>query len=357
MDLSTLAEVRRAAAQGGVVRARVHVQVESVHQKQTRDNKPYWELAITDGNGAVTLRVWSDSPNFADCASLSNGQFIEVEGEFATHERYGVEARQWKCRPLNDDERLALLGGPPDVRERQQNDFAFIVQAVETLSDPRLRAVALLFLEKHGERFQRSAAARNYHHARRGGLVEHTAQMMRMADLVAQNYPRLNRDLLLSGVLFHDVGKLWENSLPADGFSMNYDMLGELLGHIIIGIEIVNNLWRQIMSAPAAAEWTGLLPKSEEVRIHLLHLIAAHHGSKTLGSPVDPKTPEAHALHHIDNLDAKLEMVFAGYETSAQLADKIFERVRPLPGNLVEQLARYLGAEVLETEEGPSLRE
>lgn len=322
--------------------AQVHVQVESLQKKDTREGKPYWEVLLRDAEGNLRLRAWHDSPHFRHCENLRQGQFIEIEGEFVRNERFGIEARQWKCRELSDDERDALVAGPPDRREQQQNDFAYIVQTAESISDPRLRVLALLFFQKHCDRFRRSAAARNYHHARRGGLVEHTAQMMRMADLVAQNYPRLNRDLLISGVLFHDVGKLWENSLPADGFSMSYEMLGELLGHIVIGIELVNNLWREMLAAPEAAQWSELMPKSEEVRVHLLHLIGAHHGSKDLGSPVDPKTPEAHALHYIDNLDAKLEMIFSGYETAPRLAEKIFERVRPLPGNLVEQLARFI---------------
>ncbi|MEI8341742.1 MAG: HD domain-containing protein, partial [Verrucomicrobiota bacterium] len=188
-----------------------------------------------------------------------------------------------------------------------------------------------------GDRFRRSAAARNYHHARRGGLVEHTAQMMRAAEAIAAVYPRLNRDLLISGTLFHDCGKLWENVLPENGFNMPYSETGEMLGHISIGIELVNSLWRKLDFTP----WAGLEPSSEDVRLHLLHLIAAHHGEKQFGSPVDPKTPEAFALHHIDNLDAKMEMLSAGYETAQQLAPGIFERVRPLPGNFVQPLAKF----------------
>jgi 3'-5' exoribonuclease len=122
---------------------------------------------------------------------------------------------------------------------------------------------------------------------------------------------------------------------------MPYSEYGELLGHIPIGIEVVNTLWRKLLAEPGAEAWGALSPSSEQVRLHLLHLIAAHHGAMEFGSPVVPKTPEAHALHYIDNLDAKLEMIFSGYGQSAQLAPRIFERVRPLPGNLVLPLARF----------------
>ena len=120
------------------------------------------------------------------------------------------------------------------------------------ISDPRLRGICELFLKDFGERFRRTAAARNYHHARRGGLVEHTAQMMRVAVALCPLYPQLNLDLLLAGILFHDSGKLWENHLPEDGFTMGFDERGELMGHISIGLELVNSLWRKLQTEEKA---------------------------------------------------------------------------------------------------------
>jgi 3'-5' exoribonuclease len=164
--------------------------------------------------------------------------------------------------------------------------------------------------------------------------------MMRVAEQVAPLYPELNLDLLLAGILFHDSGKLWENALPENGFVMNYDELGELMGHISIGLELVNALWRKL-SAENAEAWKNLSPLSEDVRMHLLHLIGAHHGEPEFGSPVAPKTPEAMALHYIDNLDARLEMFAAGYTTARPLAARIFDNVRPLPGKLVKSLEKF----------------
>jgi 3'-5' exoribonuclease len=165
--------------------------------------------------------------------------------------------------------------------------------------------------------------------------------MMRSAEAIAGAYPALNRDVLLAGVLFHDCGKLWENALPADGFVMPFNEWGELLGHIAIGIELVNALWHRVLATEAAAEWKTLRPASEDVRMHLLHLLAAHHGELQFGSPVVPKTPEAWALHYVDNLDAKMEMMTAAYANAKPLAARIQERVWPLPGNLVAPLPPY----------------
>ena len=338
MDLMTLTGIRR-AAQNGAVQVRVHVQVESATPKLTREQQPYCELALADACDRMVLRVWSDHPAYKTCSALTNQDFIELTAEFY-QSQYGLDARKWTVRPLTEQEKIELLQGPADIRTKQASDFEFVKETVSAIADPRLHALCGAFLNEWGDRFRRTAAARNYHHARRGGLVEHTAQMMRVAKQIAPLYPELNIDLLLAGILFHDSGKLWENALPENGFVMTYDELGELMGHIAIGLELVNALWRRL-SVENFEAWKHLFPASEDVRMHLLHLIGAHHGEPEFGSPVAPKTPEAMALHYIDNLDARLEMFAAGYTTAKPLAARIFDRVRPLPGNLVKSLEKF----------------
>src|SRR6266446_6463032 len=339
MNLLTLTEIRR-EAQNGAVPARVHVQVEAATAKTQREGKPYCELALADACDRMTLRVWSDHPAYKTCSAFTTESFIELTGDFRVHPQYGLEADKWMVRPLSDQEKNELLQGPAELRAKQAADWEFMLQRIQRISDPRLRALCEAFLKEWGDRFRRTAAARNYHHARRGGLVEHTAQMMRVAKEIAPLYPQLNLDLLLAGILFHDSGKLWENALSESGFVMNYDELGELMGHISIGLELVNAFWRRL-SVENADAWKNLSPASEDVRMHLLHLIGAHHGEPEFGSPVAPKTPEAMALHYIDNLDARLEMFAAGYTTAKPLAARIFDRVRPLPGNLVKSLQKF----------------
>lgn len=345
MPLLTIPAVKRAAQSPelqGRVEARFHAQAESVVEKQTRDGKPFWELTVADAEAKLTLRAWSDSPAFAFCAELEPGAFLEIEGEFAQHPAFGVESRRWTCRELEEAEVEILLGGPKELQEKQARDFEAVTATLASIGDPRLHALCQLFLADFGDRFRRTAAARTYHHARRGGLVEHVAQMLRTADRVAEIYPALNRDLLLAGVFFHDLGKLWENCPEPRGFGMPYDERGELIGHIAIGIEVLNALWRKLLAGEESTAWATLKPSSEDVRNHLIHLIASHHGEMAFGSPVFPKTPEAAALHYIDNLDAKLEMIFAGYQTGTPLTDRIIERVRPLPANLVLPLEKFV---------------
>ena len=341
MDLLTLTEIRRHAQNGAVVEARVHVQVEGASAKVTREQKPYCELSLADAADRMTLRVWSDHPEYKACDTLKTSDFIELSGEFLQHQQFGLDARKWKVRHLTAPERSELLQGPPALRARQAADWEYIVERTRSLEDPRLRALGEMFIAEHGDRFRRTAGARSYHHARRGGLVEHVAQMMRVATELVPLYPQLNLDLLIAGVLFHDAGKLWENHLPDTGFTMGYDERGELMGHISIGLELVNSLWRKVLTEENARTWSSLRPASEDVRMHLLHLVGAHHGEPQFGSPVSPKTPEAMALNYIDNLDARMEMFAAGYLVAKPIAERIFDRVRPLPGNLVKPLEKY----------------
>src|SRR3977135_1099757 len=197
MELITLIEIRRRSVQQGAVEARVHVQVEGASAKVTREQKPYCELSLADSADRMTLRVWSDHPEFKACETLKASDFIELSGEFQHHQQFGLDAKKWKVRHLTVPERSELLQGPPELRAKQAADWDYIGERTLAIGDPRLRALCEAFLSEHGERFRRTAGARSYHHARRGGLVEHTAQMMRVVVEIAPLYPELNLDLLI----------------------------------------------------------------------------------------------------------------------------------------------------------------
>ncbi len=341
MDSHTFTTIKALVLEQGRAFGVVHAQIEGIALKETKEGKPFYEFSLADTGARLTLKVWSDAPAFPCCSQFRAGEFIAIDGEFTHSPQFGLDAKRWEARHLTEAERDLLLAGPPALREKQANDFEYILNDVASIHDPRLAGICKVFLADFGERFRRAAAARTYHHARRGGLVEHVAQMMRNADGICGAYPALNRDLLITGVLFHDSGKLWENNLPADSFTMPFDERGELLGHITIGIELINTLWRKMLASDESAAWKDLQPSNEDVRLHLLHLIAAHHGELQFGSPVPPKTPEAWALHYIDNLDAKMEMITAAYANAKPLAPRIRERTWPLPGNEVLPLPKF----------------
>lgn len=332
----TIAEIRD-ETKSGARGARVRGQLDELNKKDSAAGKPFWELKVRDHSDLLVLRAWNDTPAYESCNELARGECVEIEGEFLVNGGFGLDARRWKIRPLSPEESLELFAGSDANIASVERDFADVTAFVEHFADPRLKALGQLYLAEFGPRFQRAAAARVNHHAHRGGLLRHTAQMMRSASAICDTYPALHRDLLLAGTLFHDSGKLWEMCPPEAGFEMPRELRGELLGHISIGIELVNTLWRKL----PLDDWKNPTPSSDDVRLHLLHLVAAHHGELQFGSPVEPKTPEAIALHFVDNLDARLEMIFTAYTKQPEIAPGIFERVRTLNASPVKPLPTF----------------
>ncbi len=325
------------------VSAAIHAQLQSRGTKMTKGGKPYLEAVFADSTGNFTLKLWSDSVAFDSASALEEGAILRLEAAW-TQNQYGVNANGLEWFRPDGDAIADFLSGDPALRAKQEADYGRITALCDSILDPRLRTLCFHFLDTMGDRFRRTGAAKKNHHARRGGLVEHVSQMMASADALCPVYPELNRDLLLTGVLFHDCGKLWENTYPKSGFAQQMSVYGEMLGHIPLGIELVNKLWHDICASGEASGWEALVPKTESVRLHLLHLIGSHHGQLEFGSPVLPRTPEAHALHYIDNLDAKMEMIREAYATANEIAPGIYDRMFPLPANLIEPLEVFVPA-------------
>lgn len=315
-------------------------QLQAIKERETKGGKPFLEWTIADSTGNLTLKVWNNHPQFDAACKLDPEALIHLHGQW-TQNQYGVDGMGWKFRFLNESETSEFLAGDPKNREKQDADWHDILKMLSQVTDPRLKTLNDAFISQYSERFRRTGAARKNHHARRGGLIEHVAQMMRSATAICSVYLELNHDLIISGILFHDCGKLWENTYPESGFNQLHLLHGEMLGHIPLGLELVNKLWREL----PLDDWRKLKPSNEDVRLHLLHLIASHHGQYDFGSPTLPRTPEAHALHYIDNLDAKLEMVKDAYASANEVAPGIFERQFPLPAPLVTPLANFKSGE------------
>lgn len=338
VDLLTITQLKQNAGESPIS-ASVDVQLQSCITKSTKSGKPYLELVLADAVDQFTLKVWENLPQFTLAKDLPAESFLRLAGDW-TQNQYGIDAQRWDFRPLTESETADLLTGDPQTSAQQKHDWETILHFLSAINDPRLHRLCQIFVEQYGDTFQRTAAARKNHHARRGGLVEHVAQMMRSAKALSTVYTNLNSDLLIAGILFHDCGKMWENTYPETGFTQPYDLQGELLGHIPLGIDLAGKLWNQMLDSNKD-EWDALYPITDDVRLHLLHLIASHHGTYEFGSPTLPRTPEAILLHHIDNIDAKYEMFKQAYASSPELAPGIQQKQFPLPANLITPLLAF----------------
>jgi len=284
--------------------ATVDTQLQQCVTKTTKSGKPYLQITLTDAIDQFSLKIWENLPQFNAIQDVGTDAFIRLEGDWIQNQ-YGIDANRWQFRLLNEGEIQTFLIGDPETSEIQTRDWNDIIQFTTGINDPRLNQLCRTFLDQHGDQLKRTAAARKNHHARRGGLIEHVAQMMRCAVSICSVYTDLNQDLLIAGVLFHDCGKLWENTYPERGFTQPHDIQGEMLGHIPLGINFVDRLWHEMITSCIETKeiWENLI------------------------------------LHHVDNIDAKYEMMKQAYQSAPELAPGIQEKQFPLPANLIKPLA------------------
>ncbi len=182
--------------------------------------------------------------------------------------------------------------------------FKDILDTIPTIQNPFLRKILEGFFldEEFAEGFKRSPAAKSVHHSYLGGLLEHTRNCMKIALTLCELYPQLDRDMLVTGVIIHDIGKTVEMSFDR---KVDYTDKGRLLGHIVLGQQMVLEKINSISDFP------------EELANELLHMVVSHHGEGATGSPKRPKTAEACALHFLENLDAQTKRFIQIIENSS----------------------------------------
>ena len=267
--------------------------VVDVQSLTTRHQKPYLKLQLTDCFGPIEARVWEDASRIETIALP--GAFVGVRGRveiFNGMRQIRVE-RLDPVRVEIDDLDLFMPRSPRDpiAMARELDELIYSVQ------DKPLRSLLLRLLGAEtatGRAFRRAPAAKFNHHAYVGGLLEHTLSVTKIADSSARHYgAEVDRDLLITGALLHDLGKIDEIGLEA-GFP--YTPRGKLLGHILIGLERVAFEGREI---------EDLSPQRLDL---VLHLIASHQGKYEWQSPREPRILEAVLLHHADDLDAKMQL-------------------------------------------------
>lgn len=258
-------------------------------------NGPYWQVRLQDARGELDGKIWS--PVSRDYQELPVGVLVRVKG---TMDQFRDQLQ------LRIDKLDILEVAPHEVdwalfAPRSRREPEALLQDIETLCRGEIRHDAwrafcqsVLSDTEVRARLLHAPGAKSMHHAYIGGLLEHTLSVCRLCLAISAQYPRVDRDILLVAAVFHDLGKAWE--LGA-GLQRDYTDPGRLLGHILLGLEILEPY---LQAAPDI---------SPGLKLHFKHLLASHHGEYAYGSPKLPQTPEAIILHYVDNLDAKVNMV------------------------------------------------
>jgi 3'-5' exoribonuclease len=276
----------------------------------------YMALTLGDRTGQIESRMWE---NFADAAAgFEQGDVVKVRAEVS---RYNgrLQLNLEKLRVAAADE-VELADYVPHTQKDVEELWSTLVRTVDSFSDLSLQALLRSFLDDpaFASAFRQAPAAKSLHHAWLGGLLEHVVSLVGICELAARHYPEINRDLLLTGAVLHDIGKLEELSW---GTSFDYTLQGQLVGHITLGIAMIEKKLAALPDFPPA------------LRILVEHMVLSHHGKLEFGSPKLPMTPEAVLLHYLDDLDAKMHMMrneFARHEAEGGEAGEMTDWVRAM---------------------------
>ena len=265
---------------------------------KTKAGKSYYSMLLQDKTGTLDAKVWDLNNGIEHFESLD---FIKVDG-LITSFQGALQVNVRRVRRTQEQEydiRDYLPTSRFDIEEMMKE----LVEIIQTIKNPYLKTLLDSFFVKDKEfikSFKAHSAAKSVHHGFVGGLLEHTLSVTKLCDFYCKRYPILNRDLLLTAAMCHDIGKTTELSLFPEN---DYTDEGQLIGHIVKGTEMIHDRIRDIPNFP------------QVLANELKHCILAHHGELEYGSPKKPALVEALALNLADNTDAKMETMtefFAG---------------------------------------------
>ena len=264
---------------------------------KTKAGKTYYSLLLQDKTGIIDAKVWDLNNGIDDFDSMD---FIMTDG-MVTSFQGSRQVNVSRIRKAQEGEYDPAEYIPASKYDREEM-YQELKGIVDTIGEPHLKKLAQKYFVDDAEfikEFKQHSAAKSVHHGFVGGLLQHTLAVTKMCEFFAANYPVIDRDLLITAALFHDIGKVWEIS----GFPANeYTDGGQLLGHIFLGAELVGREAAQISGFPKV------------LAMELCHCILAHHGELEYGSPKKPAMAEAMALNFADNADAKLQTMTEAYE-------------------------------------------
>ncbi|MBM3797382.1 MAG: HD domain-containing protein [Acidobacteria bacterium] len=294
--------------------------------RQKKGGDFFLSLTLTDRSGEIDAKMWDNVDKVMD--TFERDGFVRVKGVPQVH----LNKLQFTIHTLQvvPESEVDLGDFFPASKRDPAEMFAELRGHINGMANAHLRGLLNAIFDDAGiaRRYQRAPAAKSIHHAWLGGLIEHVLSMCSLCKRVGPHYPHVNLDLLLTGAILHDIGKIDELTYDR-GFG--YSDEGQLLGHILIGLRVVN-------------EKMALLPDfPPRLRMLVEHLIASHHGTLEFGSPKVPMTAEAMLLHHLDNLDSKMETVRVSVEKDKLTEGSWTVYVPSLERTLLKQ-ERFLNA-------------
>lgn len=300
--------------------ATVQLLVLSKEIRQKKTGEPYLTLHLADRSGEIEAKMWDNVAEVLD--AFQRDDFVKVKGLVQIYQNR-VQFTVHKLRRLDDHE-VDLSDYFPCSDRDPEEMFRELRGIVAAFSDSNLRALLdAVFSDAELVRLYKMApAAKSIHHAYRGGLLEHVLSLCTLSRLVGSHYPQIDVDLLTTGAILHDVGKLEELSYAR---SFGYSPDGQLLGHITLGLRLLNKTFDRLPDFPP------------RLRTLIEHMVLSHHGELEFGSPKTPMFGEALLLHHLDNLDSKMDAVRGAIQRDRQVEGEFTSWIAPLERVLLKK--------------------
>src|SRR6266536_4460693 len=275
------------------------VVAKQIKPKKTGD--PYIALTLGDRSGQLEAKMWDNVEEVID--AFEQDDFLKIKGLINKYKnRFQLTVH--KLRKLGDSE-IDFADYLPKTTKDVDQLWQSLTNFISSFQNAHLKSLVQAFMAdpEIAAAYRNAPAAKTLHHAYIGGLLDHVVSLFRSCDLMCQNYPQTNRDLLLTGAFLHDIGKIHELTYNR---SFSYTTKGQLLGHMIIELEMLQAKINQLPGFPAA------------LKTLLEHIIISHHGQYEFGSPKLPMFPEALMLHYLDDHDSKMESMRAHFERESE---------------------------------------
>lgn len=261
---------------------------------------PYLNVRLKDKTGELDGKVWDNAREWDK--AFKKGDIIRIEARSANYKNV-IQLSITELKKAADED-ITLSDYLSAARKDGEQMLAELMSLVESVDTPPLKALLDSFFhdEELAGLFMKAPAAKGFHHVYLGGLLEHTLSVVRLLDLACAHYEGIDRDLLLTGGILHDIGKIYEFSYDR---IVDYTDEGRLVGHIVMGVEMVDKRIAALEDFPT------------HLALKLRHILLSHHGDLEYGSPKRPKTVEALIVHFMDDLDAKVN-AFQEYIAAAR---------------------------------------
>ena len=280
--------------------------------KSTKNGKQYLDLELRDASVMLNAKMWSNFEKFLETAK--EGNVVKVLGtldEFNNQPQIKIE----RIRNITKEDNVSIDDFLPKSKRsiiEMENEFNDVISSIKNTNLRNL--LDKIFTKENFDKYRRAPAGKAWHHAYIGGLLEHTLEIIKICNLMSNIHPEANRDLLVTGALLHDFGKIEELTFTS---AFDYSDKGKLLGHIVIVANIIEKAASEIKDFP------------EELKIQVMHLVLSHQGKLEYASPVTPKTLEAIILYQADELSAKTNAYKSAIEAE-QNNDVSWTRYLPL---------------------------